>query len=167
MPSCPGYENVAEKSLLPVCAPPTACCQQGVKEVTMVFSVACLLHQNDFKHNNFFSILIFFLSLVCYLQGMKEASMVFYGGLAPLTCLQIMLQMPFMYKKQFQSNDFYIEIAFFISLVCSPQGVKEATMVFDGGVPLPICLQIMLQMPLLHQLFAHPAFSAPSCPPQL
>ena len=70
-------------------------------------------------------------------------------------------------SKCFQGNDFFIEIAFFFSLVCSPQGAKEATMVFDGGVPLPICLQIMLQMPLLHQLFARPAFSAPSCPPQL
>ena len=98
---------------------------------------------------------------------MKEATVVFYGGVPPLICLQIMLQMPLLYQNDFKVMISLLKLLFFLSLVCSPQGVKEATMVFDGGVPLPICLQIMLQMPLLHQLFARPAFSAPSCPPQL
>ena len=45
---------------------------------------------------------------------------------------------------------------------------KEVRMVGgdDGGVPPPICLQIMLQMPLVHQLFANQAFSRTYLPPQ-
>ena len=44
-----------------------------------------------------------------------------------------------------------------LSSVQSP-GKREVTMLGHSGVPPPICLSIMLQMPLLHQLLANACF---------